>query len=104
MAQYGFAIRAERRLIEYRQPAFLEDELELAIWTSDVDNSSAVWHHTISRASDGALLVRARAVWTSVDLAAGRPVPIPDAFLHDLTPSISRPLPPEKARRGEQAR
>jgi YbgC/YbaW family acyl-CoA thioester hydrolase len=100
MAQCGFAIRAERRQIEYRQPALLEDELELSTWTSDVGNSSAVWHHTISRVSDDALVARARAIWTSIDLATGRPVPIPDAFLHDLTPNIAYAMQSEKTRHG----
>jgi acyl-CoA thioester hydrolase len=87
MQAEGFAIVARRHQIEYRQPAVLDDELELATWVSDVKRASAVRHYTITR--DSTLLAQARTRWVWADAKTGRPVRIPDAFLADFTPNIT---------------
>ena len=84
----GFAIVARRHRIEYRQPAVLDDELELATWLSDVKRATVVRHYTVTRVSDGALLARARTLWVWVDVKTGRPIRIPGAFLADFAPNI----------------
>lgn len=86
----NFAIVARRYRIEYRQPAFLNDELELATWVSDVRRVTAVRHYTIRRVDDDTLLARAWARWAWVDPESGRPVRIPAAFLEDFAPNIVR--------------
>jgi acyl-CoA thioester hydrolase len=88
MQAEGFAVVVRRHRIEYRQPALLNDELELAMWVSDVKRAAAVRHATVRRVSDGALLVRARTLCAWVDAKTGRPIRIPDAFLADLGPNI----------------
>jgi acyl-CoA thioester hydrolase len=85
LAQDGFAFRAERRLIDYLQPALLHEELELSTWTSDLDHSGAVRHHTITRVGDGELLVRARSYMRPYQLDSDQPIPIPGEFLRDLS-------------------
>jgi acyl-CoA thioester hydrolase len=88
MQAEGFAVVVRRQWIEYRQPAALDDELELATWLSDVKRATALRHGTVRRVSDGVLLARARALCAWVDVQTGRPMRIPDAFLADLGPSI----------------
>jgi acyl-CoA thioester hydrolase len=89
MQAEGFAIVARRHQIEYRQPAVLDDELELATWVSDVKRASAVRHYTITRTRDSTLLVQARTLWVWADAKTGRPVRIPDTFLADFAPNIT---------------
>jgi acyl-CoA thioester hydrolase len=89
----GFAIVARRHRIEYRQPARLDDELELATWISDVKRATVVRHYTVTRVSDGALLARARTLWVWVDLKTGCPIRIPSAFLADFAPNIAAGVP-----------
>lgn len=89
MRMEGFAIVARRHQIEYRQPGVLGDELELATWVSDVKRTTAVRHYTATRASDGALLLRARMLWGTVDVKTGQPIRIPDTFLAHLAPNIA---------------
>ena len=89
MRAEGFAILAQRHHLEYRQPALLGDELELATWLSDVERTSAVRHYTVTRVSDGTLLARARSLLGWADAETGQPVAIPAAFLGDLAPNIA---------------
>jgi acyl-CoA thioester hydrolase len=88
MMEEGFGIVARRYRIEYRQAAFLGDELEIATWLSDAKRATAVRHYTIRRISDDALLARAHVLWVWIDLASGRPIRIPDGFLADFGPNI----------------
>lgn len=76
----NLGIVARRYRIEYRQPAFIGDELEIATYVSDARRATAVRHYTIRRPSDDALLVRAHVLWVWVDLTTGRPRRIPDDF------------------------
>jgi acyl-CoA thioester hydrolase len=89
----GFAIVARRHRIQYRQPAVLDDELELATWISDVKRATVVRHYTVTRVSDGVLLARAHTLWVWVDLKTGRPIRIPSAFLADFAPNIAAGAP-----------
>jgi acyl-CoA thioester hydrolase len=89
MAGEGVAIVARQHRIEYRQPAVMDDELELTTWISAVKKSTAVRHSTIARRGDDALLVQARTVHVWVDPRTGEPIPIPPAFLADFAPSLS---------------
>jgi acyl-CoA thioester hydrolase len=89
MRSEGFAILARRHHIEYRQPALLGDELELAAWLSDVEQTSAVCHYTVTRVSDGTLLARARSLLVWADAETEQPISIPAAILGDFAPSIT---------------
>ena len=78
------AIVTRRYRIEYLAPAFMGDELEVTTWVSDARRATAVRHYIIHRCTDGAVLVRARALWVWVDLATGQPRRIPDDFRSDF--------------------
>jgi acyl-CoA thioester hydrolase len=85
----GLGIVARHHRIEYKQPAVLDDELELSTWISDVSSSTAMRHTTITRLGDGALLARARTVHVWIDTATGQPTPIPGTLLADFAPCIA---------------
>jgi acyl-CoA thioester hydrolase len=89
MTEEGVAIVARQHRIAYRQPAVMDDELELTTWISDVKRSTAVRHSAIVRLVDDTLLVQARTVHVGVDPRTGEPIPIPQAFLADFAPSLS---------------
>ncbi len=78
LAAEGLGIVARQHRIEYRQPALLDDELELFTWASDPGTTSIVRHTFIARRSDGALVARARTHQVWIDLQAGAPRPMPD--------------------------
>jgi acyl-CoA thioester hydrolase len=88
MMSAGFGIIARRYRIEYKQPALMDDELEIATWVSDMKRATAVRHYAVSRISDGQLLARALALWVWVDLKTGKPIRIPSGFKQDLAGNI----------------
>jgi acyl-CoA thioester hydrolase len=85
----GAAITIRRHQIEYRQPALLDDELELASWLSSIGPISAVRHCTIRRLGDDQLLAQAHTLWEWIDVNTRQSAPIPDAFLKDLAPNMT---------------
>lgn len=89
MWEAGFAVIARRIRIEYRQPALLDDELDISTWISDVGRATAVRHFVIRRPADDTLIARARTLWVWVDIHTGRPIRIPAAFFTDFSPNIS---------------
>jgi acyl-CoA thioester hydrolase len=93
LEEANFAIVARRYRIEYRQPAYLNDELEVSTWIAEVRRVTAVRHYTVRRVSDGALLARARARWAWINPENGRPVRIPPNFVEDFGENI---VPSEK--------
>jgi YbgC/YbaW family acyl-CoA thioester hydrolase len=84
MQEVGLAIRVRRYQIEYRQPGLLGDELELATWVSDLKDTTAMRHSTVTRVGDGELLAQARMYWETTDLETGRPVCIPATLALEL--------------------
>jgi acyl-CoA thioester hydrolase len=89
MEAEGFAIATRSHRIEYRQPAFLDDELEVTSWLSDLHESTATRHTIIARPADGAQISRARTVHVWVDLETGKPVTIPASLRADIAPVIA---------------
>ena len=100
MERARFTIRAQHHLIDYVQPALLQEEVELTTWLSDLDHSGAVRHHTVTRVSDAELLVRARSRWSVHELGSEVPIAIPEAFLVDLSPSMATNSGPQGALSG----
>jgi acyl-CoA thioester hydrolase len=85
----GLAIVPHRYQIEYRQPATLNEELALTTWLSGVQEQAMYRHFALARASDGAVLVRARALLVCKDRHTGRRAPLPAAYLAELAPNIA---------------
>ena len=90
MIAANLGIVARRYRIEYREPAIMDDELEVTTYISNVKRATAVRHNEIRRLSDGALLARAYALWVFIDLATGRPCRPLQEFLESFRPNIAR--------------
>lgn len=62
-----------RHEVDYKAPAFLEDELVVRTWVGEP--SGATWERFIEvrRAADGLLLARGRSVYAALDRVTGRP-------------------------------
>lgn len=89
MQREGFAIIARRHQIEYLAPALLNEELVIATWISNVKQTTAVRHYTISRASDSTLLAQVNTLYVWVDIESGRPIRIPRGFMADFEANLS---------------
>lgn len=87
--EQGIAFLARRHRIEYRQPAMLEDELELTTWLFDLRPATVTRHYDIARIGDGGRLARIQTLWVMVDLTTGRPMRIPETLRDLLTPNIA---------------
>ena len=85
----GWGIFTRRARVEYLAPAQLGDDLEVETWLSPPGNTSITRYYRIRRAGTGELLVRALSVWVTVDLATGRPTPVPESFLQAFRRNMS---------------
>jgi YbgC/YbaW family acyl-CoA thioester hydrolase len=84
MEAMGFTVLPYRYMLEYLQPAVLDDRLDLCCWVSNANDRTAVRHSTITQSSDGALVVRARTLWGCADPDTGQPLRMDEGFLADL--------------------
>lgn len=64
---------ALRHEIDYKAPAFLEDEVRIRTWVGTVKGLEFERHTEIVRHSDERLLVRARTLWCPIHPTTGRP-------------------------------
>ncbi len=88
MVDEGFAILVRKNQLHYRQPALLDDEMEITTWVSEVRRSTAMRYYQIRRCPGGELLVEVHALGVWVDLKTGRPARIPAQFLIDFQADI----------------
>jgi len=85
----GFAILVRRHHIEYRQPALLDDELEVATWLFNPRRVTVTRAFTLTRTRDQALMARAEVLYAWVDLRTGKPVRIPQELMTDFAANIA---------------
>jgi acyl-CoA thioester hydrolase len=83
----NIAIMLRRQQIEYKQPAYLDDELEIRSWLFDPRRIGATRHYAIRRLSDDALIAQAQGQWVMVDIETGRPMRVPAELLDDFAPN-----------------
>ncbi|HJS46426.1 MAG TPA: acyl-CoA thioesterase [Gemmatimonadales bacterium] len=69
---------ARSHFIEYLRPGFEGEALALHTWISEAGGRRAVRHYVVVREADRMVLARAETHWVYVDLATGRPAPIPE--------------------------
>lgn len=72
--------------IEYLQPAFAGQEIEIRTWVEDARRVRSLRKYEFVRKADGAVLVRGETDWVFVDTRSGRPLPIPQAVIELLAP------------------
>lgn len=89
MLSEGTILVARRHHIEYLQSALLDDELELATWTSGMTEGSFTRHTTITRSRDGTLLAQVHSTCGWLDLATSTPACSPSAFKADLAANLA---------------
>ena len=85
----GMALVAHLHHIEYREPALMDDEIDIKTWLFNVRRSSAIRHYDLIRVRDGVLLARAQTQWAAVNLETGKPMRVPDSFVTDFEPNIA---------------
>jgi YbgC/YbaW family acyl-CoA thioester hydrolase len=85
MRAQGFRPFMQQFMIEYRQPAFLADQIEIAAWYAGAEEAAPLRRYEIRRQGDGELLVRASARWQAMDLQTEKAIPFPDDFLAILS-------------------
>jgi acyl-CoA thioester hydrolase len=75
-AQKKFLWIVLRHEIDYKQPAFLGDALNVRTWVGEATRLKFERHTEFVRHTDSKLLVKGRTVWCSVDAATGRPIEV----------------------------
>lgn len=85
----GFGIIARRYRILYLQPAYVDEEVDIACWFSDFKRAMATRHYTITRVSDEELLARARVLWIFFDIEKQRPRRVLPEFIQDFALNMS---------------
>lgn len=73
--QYPVVVRTE---IDYKRPAVLGDNLVIDGWLERVDRIRFWCAFTITRPTDGALLIRCRQMLALVQMPAGKPMRLPE--------------------------
>lgn len=81
----GWVIR--RLTLRYLAPVRYPDELLVTTWISQVKGARCWRESELRRASDGRLVVRARAEWVLLDRASGAPQRIPADAAHGFAPA-----------------
>jgi len=66
-----------RHEIDYKAPAFLDDEIVLRTWVGKATRLTFERFTEILRRSDGQLLSKARTLWCPINAQTGRPVRVP---------------------------
>jgi acyl-CoA thioester hydrolase len=80
-----------RHEIDYKRPAFLEDEIVAATWVGAAHGRDFERFTEVRRASDGRVLAVARTLWCPMDRATGRPTDVSEAVRARF--SVPTPLP-----------
>lgn len=65
-----------RHEIDYKQPAFLEDEIIACTWVGSATRATFERHTELLRASDRSVLARARTVWCPINPQTGKPTAV----------------------------
>jgi acyl-CoA thioester hydrolase len=68
-----------RHEIDYRQAAYLADEIVARTWVGSASRLRFERHTEILRGRDRAVLAAARTVWCPIDVATGRPAAVSGA-------------------------
>ena len=68
---------AKSHNIEYKKPAFENDELEMKTWIEDIGKILSTRRYELTRPSDGALIYEGKTEWVFVDSKKMRPMKIP---------------------------
>jgi acyl-CoA thioester hydrolase len=65
-----------RHEIDYKRPAFLDDEILARTWVGSASRRAFERHTELLRSTDSKLLARARTVWCPIDRRTGKPTDV----------------------------
>ncbi len=85
----GIAFIARKNSIEYLNPAYLDDGLEIVTWLFNIRPATVTRHFDIRKVGGDKLLARIQTLWVMLNLNSGRPMRIPDSMIEVLKPNIS---------------
>jgi acyl-CoA thioester hydrolase len=69
---------AREHRIEYLQPAFLGEEIEVRTWISEIRRVRVRRKYEFIRKLDGKVIVKGETDWVYVEAKTGRPIAIPE--------------------------
>ena len=72
---------AREHRIKYLSPAYLGDEIEVRTWIAEFKRVGGIRRYEFVRKVDGMVLVKGETQWVFVELATGKPIPIPTELL-----------------------
>jgi len=72
---------AREHRIEYLSPAYLDDEIEIRTWISEIKRVRAIRKYEFVRSTDGKVIVKGETQWVFVELTTGKPISIPAEIL-----------------------
>jgi len=78
---------AKAHHIEYKKPAFENDELEMKTWIEDIGKILSTRRYELRRCSDNALVCEGITEWVFVDAKKMRPMKIPAAIIEGFEKS-----------------
>ncbi|MCS7054840.1 MAG: acyl-CoA thioesterase [Thermoflexales bacterium] len=81
--------------IDYRAPAQLGDQLDIAVTTGEIRNSSYELHYRITRRSDGVLIATGKTVQVCFNFVLNAPTRLPEAWRTLLRNGASTAQTPE---------
>lgn len=86
----GACFVVRRHVVDYLAPAFLDEDLIIETWVTELHGSRCTRVYLIKRQSDNKTLIKAKTLWVYINLKTGRPIEIPKdisiafaAYLHD---------------------
>lgn len=77
--QLGSSWVVRSHLIEYLQPAFAGEEMEIQTWVCNMKRTRSLRRYRFLRCADQTLLARAETDWVYVDSVSGKPKKIDSA-------------------------
>ena len=72
---------AKSHTIEYKKPAFENDELQMKTWIEDIGKIMSTRRYELTRPSDAAVICEGKTEWVFVDSKKMRPMKIPEGVI-----------------------
>lgn len=76
----GFLLVIVKIEVEYKKPAYANDELEISVDWIERGKTSAIFEQDITNVHTNVLIARAKIIWVATDLK-GKPIAIPEVLL-----------------------
>ena len=72
---------AKSHAIEYKKPAFENDELQMKTWIEEIGKIMSTRRYEITRPDDGAVILEGKTEWVFVNAKNMRPMKIPEGVI-----------------------